>query len=104
MKSSSLSTTFYCAFPIWLRWRSVTTLVGSVGLLCVSIFAYNYHPIFAVSLVPSLLAALIFAVFLNSYAFWQLRREHREADQAFRAADCEFSSIFHNVLDGILIV
>ena len=95
---------FYYTFPIWLRWCSVTTLVGSVGLLCVSLFAYNYHPIFAASLVPSLLVALIFAVFLNIYAFSQLRREHREADQAFRATDCEFSSIFQNVLDGVLIV
>jgi PAS domain S-box-containing protein len=38
------------------------------------------------------------------YSLWHLRREHREADQAFRFADCEFSSIFQNVLDGILIV
>jgi PAS domain S-box-containing protein len=90
--------------PLWLRWSSITTLVASVGLLCLSLFAYNYHAIFATSLVPSLLAALSFAVFLNIYSLWHLRREHREADQAFRYTDCEFSSIFENVLDGILIV
>ena len=78
--------------------------MGSVGLLCVSLFAYNYRPVFAASLVPFLLAGLAFAVFLNLYSLWHLRREHREADQAFRATDSEFSSIFQNVLDGILIV
>lgn len=55
-------------------------------------------------MVPSLLLALGFAVFLNIYSVWHLRAEHRKADQAFRNTDCEFSSIFHNVLDGILIV
>jgi PAS domain S-box-containing protein len=75
-----------------------------VGLLSVSLFAYHYHPIFAVSLVPSLLAALSFAIFLNIYSLCYLGKEQREVDQAFRATDCEFSSIFHNVLDGILIV
>jgi PAS domain S-box-containing protein len=48
--------------------------------------------------------ALCLAVFLNVYTLWHLRREHRAEDRAFRYADREFSSIFHNVLDGILIV
>ena len=91
-------------FPIWLRRCSVITLVASVGLLCLSFFAYNYRAFYAASLVPSLLAALTFAVFLNIYWLWHLRRDHRETDQAFRATDCESSSIFQNVLDGILIV
>jgi PAS domain S-box-containing protein len=46
---------------------------------------------------------LIFATFLNAYSLWRFHNEHREADQAFRDTDCEFSSIFWNVLDGILI-
>jgi PAS domain S-box-containing protein len=106
MKPSSLSefATMFCNFPVWLRWCSVTTLVVSIGLLCVSLFAYNYHTIFANSLVPSLLVVLGFAIFLNIYSFWHLRRQYRQADQAFRNTDCEFSSIFQNVLDGIVIV
>ncbi len=92
------------SFPPWLRWCSIATLVTSVGLLCISLFAHNYQTIIAASLVPSLLVALSFAIYLNIYSFWHLRREHREADQAFRDTDCEFSSIFQNVLDGILIV
>jgi PAS domain S-box-containing protein len=56
------------------------------------------------SLVPSLIVALSFSIFLNIYSFMNFRSEHRKTDQAFRDADCEFSSIFHNVLDGVLIV
>lgn len=48
--------------------------------------------------------ALLFAAFLNIYSFWRLHKEHGEADRAFLNTDCEFSSIFQNVLDGILIV
>jgi PAS domain S-box-containing protein len=107
MKSPSLSQPSIMhgySFPLWLRCCSITMLLASVGFLCVSLFAYNYHTIVAATLVPSLVVALSFAVFLNIYSFWHLRREHREADQAFRDTDCEFSSIFQNVLDGILIV
>src|SRR5579871_3582304 len=107
MKSPALSqpSDMLCdPFPIWIRWCSIITLVSSVGLLGVSLFAYNYHAFFAVSLVPSLLVALSVAVFLNLYSFWHLKREHRKTDRAFRDTDCEFSSIFQNVLDGILIV
>jgi len=94
-----------CApFPVWIRWSSITTLVASIGLLGVSLFTYNYYAFFALSLVPSLLFALGFAVFLNIYSLWYLRQEHHKADRAFRNTDCEFSSIFKNVLDGILIV
>jgi len=87
-----------------VRSCSVATLVVSVCLLCISVFAYNYYTILAAALIPSLLVVLSFAVFLNLYTLWHLRREHCEADQAFRYADREFSSIFKNVLDGILIV
>lgn len=79
-------------------------MAASIGLLGASLAAYNYRAVFAASLVPSLLVALSVVVFLNFYALWHLRREHRETDQAFRDTDCEFSSIFENVLDGILIV
>ena len=92
------------SFPLWLRRCSVMVLATSVGLLCVSIFARKYQTIFSAGLVPFLFVTLGFAVFLNIYSLWNLRQEYRESDQAFRYADCEFSSIFKNVLDGILIV
>ena len=79
-------------------------LAASIGFLGASLLAYNHRVPFAAGLVPSLLAALSTAVFLNFFSLRHLRREHRETDQAFRDTDCEFSSIFENVLDGILIV
>jgi len=106
MKPSSLSGPgiMVCnSFPAWLRWSSIATLVISVVLLCASLFAHNYRTIFFTGLVPSLLVALSFAIYLNIYSLWHLRRQHRQADQAFRDTDCEFSSIFQNVLDGIVI-
>src|SRR5215467_599668 len=98
------STAFWHSSSGWFRWCSLATLCTSVALLCVSLYAYNYKPVFSVSLVPSLAIALSFAIFLNIYSFVNLRSEHRQADQAFRDTDCEFSSIFQNVLDGVLIV
>jgi PAS domain S-box-containing protein len=78
--------------------------VSSVLFLGASLIAYNRHSIFGASLVPALVGGLSLALFLNVYALSHLRSEHRKADRTFRYADCEFSSIFQNVLDGILIV
>jgi len=107
MKFSQLSqpsNTIYHSYPLWLRWCSIATLVGSAGFLCLSLSVNNDHSVSSTALVPSLFFALSFVVFLNIYSLWYLRTEQREADQAFRDTDCEFSSIFQNVLDGILIV
>src|ERR1700722_9185909 len=95
--------TFRQSSPSWLRRCSIAMLGTSIGFLCLSLFAYNYHPVSATNLVPLLLVALSFAAFLNLYSLWYFGNEHRETDQAFRDTDCEFSSIFRNVLDGILI-
>jgi hypothetical protein len=81
------TTIYYLSVPSWLRWCSTATLVASAGLLCVSLFAYNYHPISWHKFDPFSLAALSFAVFLNLYAFWHLRTERGKADQAFRNTD-----------------
>src|SRR5882762_595352 len=89
---------------LWFRWCSVGALFASVVFLSISVFAYNYQGVLASHLVPVLIVALCLAVFLNVYTLWHIRKEHRNEDQAFRYADCEFSSIFQNVLDGILIV
>jgi PAS domain S-box-containing protein len=87
-----------------LRWCSIGGLFVSVALLSISVFAYNFHYELAAKLVPILIVALCLAIFLNVYTLWHLRKEHRDEDQAFRYTDREFSSIFQNVLDGILIV
>lgn len=92
------------SFPIWLRYSSLFTLIASVGFLFLSLAFNRRNPGPKESLVPSLAVALSFAAFLIIYSFWRLHKEHREADRAFLNTDCEFSSIFQNVLDGILIV
>src|ERR1700683_773633 len=103
MKPPLRSEMFCQPSPLWLRRCSIATLGASIGFLCLSLLAHNYHSISATTLVPSLLVALIFATFLNVYSLWRFRNEHRETDQAFRDTDREFSSVFLNVLDGILI-
>jgi PAS domain S-box-containing protein len=100
----SQSPSKFCqSFPLWLRWSSICTLFVSFGFLSLSFFAYGRHSILSASLIPTLLVTLSFAAFLNIYSLWHFRNEHREVDQAFRDTDCEFASIFGNVLDGILI-
>ena len=103
MKLPLTSKTFCQNSPLWFRWCSVATLCASIGFLSFSLLAYSYHSISVTTLVPSLLIALSFAAFLNVYSLWHFRNQHRETDQAFRDTDCEASSIFRNVLDGILI-
>jgi PAS domain S-box-containing protein len=101
---SETATLFCRSFPLWLRWCSFALFLSSVVILSVSILAYRYNSIFAASLVPGLVIALSAAILLNVYCFSFLRKERQEADQAFRDTDREFSSIFQNVLDGVLIV
>lgn len=89
---------------LWHSWCSAGTLVISLCFLSLSIFGFNYRSNITSGLVPPLIVALSFAVFLNFYTLRYVRREHTQADEAFRYTDLEFSSIFQNVLDGILIV
>jgi PAS domain S-box-containing protein len=91
------------SFPRWIRLSSIGTLSVSVGLLLLSVFAYDRHSILFPELIPSLLVTLGLAAFLNIHSLCHFRNEHRQTDQAFRDTDCEFSSVFRNVLDGILI-
>jgi PAS domain S-box-containing protein len=91
------------SFPPWIRLSSIGTLSVSVGLLLLSVFAYDRHSMLFPELIPSLLVTLGFAAFLNIHSLCHFRNEHRQTDQAFRDTDCEFSSVFRNVLDGILI-
>ena len=107
MKSEpGLQSPFPSAHPLprWLDWSSSLTFLSSVGLFLVSLFAYGLQGPLAASLIPLLLVALGFAIFLNIYSFLKLRKEHNDADLAFRNTACESFSIFHHVLDGILIV
>jgi len=97
-------TTLYQIGPAWLRWASLFCFSCAIVLLALAVFAYRNSLDFPAVLVRALLVALTLAILLNVYLFWFLRRERQEADQAFRDTDCESSSIFQNVLDGVLIV
>ncbi|HEY0701457.1 MAG TPA: PAS domain S-box protein [Candidatus Acidoferrales bacterium] len=79
-------------------------MIVSVVLVCLSIFEYGYRTVVTTNLIPCLFVALGFAIFLNIYSVWHFRKAHGETDQAFRNAASESSSIFHCVLDGVLIV
>jgi PAS domain S-box-containing protein len=76
----------------------------AIGFLSISFLIETYGSRYSVALVPGLLTALGFAICLSAYSLRHLKAEYRRADLAFRDTACEFTSIFQNVLDGILIV
>lgn len=88
----------------WLQRSSIGMLLVSIALLFLSAVLSAERISFGRVLLPTLLTAMSFAVFLTGYSIQVCRLQHRSADIAFRETDCEFSSIFQNVLDGILIV
>jgi PAS domain S-box-containing protein len=90
--------------PLWLRLSSLLVLVLAVGLFLFSLRSDIYGSRFSSILVPALLVALAMAVFLNISSLLNARKKQRESDYAFHKADCEFTSIFQHVLDGILIL
>ena len=83
---------------------AATALVGSAALVFLSLAIDAYRPYLVPTLLPVLLVALCMAVSLTVFSLLNVRSEHHGTDKAFRDRDCEFSSIFKNVLDGILIV
>jgi PAS domain S-box-containing protein len=90
--------------PSWLRLGSLGVLLISITLLLVSCVVDAYGSRLIAGLVPTILIAIGCAFSFAGCASWYFFKEHRRADQAFRDTDCEFSSIFYNVLDGILIL
>ena len=90
-RHSQISGAFPQTSRPWLRWCSAVTLVISIGFLCISLFAYGYHPVSGTSLVPlTLVATLIFATSLNVYSLWRFSNEHRAIDQAFATPTASF--------------
>ncbi len=90
--------------PSWLRFGSLATLVLAIVFLLASLFLSTHTPQLSTAFVISIFSVLAMAISLTSYSLTNSRSKHQKAEQAFREADCEFSSIFHNLLDGILIV
>src|SRR6267154_4922173 len=90
--------------PRWVRFGSLTILIAAIALFALSLGLESRHSQFGSELMPMLLSFLAFALFLAAYSLRHVLREHQSADRAFHDTHCEFSSIFQNVLDGILIM
>lgn len=90
--------------PRWRSRASAAALIGSVGFGATALAVGAYRPDLAPALLPVLISALCASLVIAGLSLVSARREHRGADQAFRNTDRESSSIFQNVLDGILIL
>lgn len=90
--------------PRWLSLGSLTILIAAIALFVFSLDVEADHSRLGALLVPMLLSSLALAVFLGTYSLRHLRYQHQSVDRAFHHTDCEFSSIFLNVLDGIFIL
>jgi PAS domain S-box-containing protein len=75
-----------------------------VGLFLLSLKSDIYNSWFSAALVSCLLIALVGAVLLHIYSLLHARKKQHETEQALNVTECESSSIFQNVLDGILIL
>jgi PAS domain S-box-containing protein len=104
MDTSKIEQMITTSSPSWLRFSSLAALVVAVAFLLASLFLNTYTSRFSAVFVTGILLALALATSLTSYSLTNSRLKHQKTEQAFREADCEFSSIFQNVIDGILIV
>jgi PAS domain S-box-containing protein len=88
----------------WLGFSSQATLIVAIAFFLASLCLNSYSSGLSGAFILSILIALTLAISLTSYSLTNSWSKHRTVEQAFHDADCEFSSIFQNVLDGILIV
>src|SRR4029077_10567150 len=89
---------------LWIRFGSLAALLIAIVLFSTSLLHVVYRSSMLVALVPILLIAQGLTMFLTTYALWFFWIEHKKTDRAFCDTDCEATSIFQNVLDGILIL
>jgi PAS domain S-box-containing protein len=104
MSTSKLEQAVTISSSSWLGFSSLVTLVVAIAFLLTSLLLNIYTPRLSAVFMTCILIALALAISLTSYSLTNSRLKHKITERAFRDADCEFSSIFHNVLDGILIV
>jgi PAS domain S-box-containing protein len=90
--------------PLWLRFSSLASLLVAIAFFAISLVLNSDLVHGSGAFETSIVAALVMTIFLTTCSLVHLRSTHRATVQAFRDTDCEFSSIFHNVLDGILIL
>ncbi len=90
--------------PFWLRIGSFALLLISLCLLLMSIAVGVHRLRLATLFVPAIAIVMCCSFLLATCSWLQFTKDHRRADKAFRNADLEFSSVFLNVLDGILLL
>lgn len=104
MDALKLQNTTTVSSRSWLGFSSQATLLVAIAFLLTSLRLNMYSSRLCGAFIVSILVALALAISLTSYSLTNSWSKHRTAEEAFRDADCEFSSIFENVLDGILIL
>jgi PAS domain-containing protein len=87
-----------------LRCGASASLVSAISPLWIAIFRQSVLSFSSALLEVSIVLALLIAVSLGVCSLLKVRSAHEAILQAFQDTDREFSSIFQNVLDGILIV
>jgi PAS domain S-box-containing protein len=91
--------------PGWLRFSSFIALVMAIVLFLTSLIVDD-HSLAPNSkaLISAVLFTLITAICLTARALFHLWTAYRRADLAFSLTSCECTSMFENVLNGILIL
>ena len=90
--------------PLWFRLSSLCLIVLSAGLLVLSLGSRVYDSRFAIALIPTLRAGIAVAVLIFALYFRFAWAKQRASDNLSRTADKKLGSVFHYVLDGILIL
>src|SRR5262245_61826042 len=88
----------------WIRFGSGTALLIAIVLLSASLVHNAYRLPMSAALIPILLVAQSLTICRMAYVLRFFWAEHKKTDRAFCETDCEATSIFQNVLDGILIL
>jgi PAS domain S-box-containing protein len=83
--------------PVLMRLGSLFSLVLAITFLFISLFLNAYRIRESAAFEVMILLGLLVTITVAFSALTNLRSQQRNTD-------CEFSSVFHNVLDGILIV
>src|SRR6516164_1638905 len=87
----------------WLRFGSPATLLAAIGFFVLSL-GYGDYPQIQSQGISVLFFSLALTLFFATYSLRHLWCAHQNTDRALCDTNREFSSVFQNVLDGILIV
>ena len=104
MRISILTPRVHVTPRLWIRFGSLAALLIAIVLFSTSLLHDAYRSSLSAALVPILLVAQGLTMCLTTYVLWFFWIEHKKIDRAFCDTDCEATSIFQNVLDGVLIL